>query len=56
VWSLVAEGLGVRSVVANPVLWLVVAVIATLMVVNLIALVAGRTAARTRPAVALRTG
>jgi predicted lysophospholipase L1 biosynthesis ABC-type transport system permease subunit len=55
-WSLVADGLGVRSVVESPVLWLVAAVAAALVIVNLIALVPGRLAARTRPAVALRTG
>jgi predicted lysophospholipase L1 biosynthesis ABC-type transport system permease subunit len=55
-WSLVADGLGVRAVVESPVLWLVAAVAAALVIVNLIALVPGRLAARTRPAVALRTG
>ena len=55
-WSLVADGLGVRPVVESPVLWLVVAVAAALVIVNLIALVPGRVAARIRPAVALRTG
>jgi ABC-type lipoprotein release transport system permease subunit len=55
-WNLVADGLGVRPVVESPVLWFVVAVAAALVVVNLIALVPGRAAARTRPAVALRTG
>ncbi len=55
-WDLVADGLGVRPVVASPVLWFVAAVAVALAVVNLIALVPGRYAARTRPAVALRTG
>jgi hypothetical protein len=55
-WSLVADGLGVRPVVESPVLWLVVAVAVALVLVNLIAWIPGRAAARTRPAVALRTG
>jgi ABC-type lipoprotein release transport system permease subunit len=55
-WDLVATGLGVRPVVESPVAWLVLAVGAALVIVNLIALVPGRIAARTRPAVALRTG
>jgi hypothetical protein len=52
----VADGLGVRAVIESPVLWLVAAVAAALVIVNQIALVPGRIAARTRPAVALRTG
>jgi hypothetical protein len=55
-WDLVATGLGVRPVVESPVAWLVLAVGAALVIVNLIALVPGRIAARPRPAVALRTG
>jgi ABC-type lipoprotein release transport system permease subunit len=55
-WDLVADGLGVRPVVASPVLGLVVAVGVALVVVNAIAFVPGRVAARTRPAVALHTG
>jgi FtsX-like permease family len=55
-WQLVADGLGVRTEISNPALWLLVAVVATLAVVNLIALLPARAAARTRPAAALRTG
>ena len=40
--------------VACGVLWLIVTVVATVILANLVAAVPGRSAARTRPAVALR--
>jgi hypothetical protein len=53
-WNLVADGLGVSAEVATPALWLIISVPVALVLVNLIAFFPGRSAARTRPAVALR--
>jgi FtsX-like permease family len=55
VWQLVAESLGIATDETIPVLWLIVAVPTVLAVVNLIAYFPARAAARTIPAVALRT-
>lgn len=55
VWSLVADGLGIVPAVTNPLLWLAVTVPVVLALVNLIAFFPARSAARTRPAVALRS-
>ncbi len=55
VWRLVADGLGVSTTPAIPTLALLVTVPAALAAVNLIAFFPGAAAARTRPAVALRT-
>jgi hypothetical protein len=55
IWQLVADGLGVTPAVASPALWLLVTVPAALLLVNLIAYFPARAAARTRPAVALRS-
>jgi ABC-type lipoprotein release transport system permease subunit len=54
-WQLVADGLGTSTDVTVPALWLVLAVPATLLLVNLIAFFPARSAANTRPAVSLRT-
>jgi ABC-type lipoprotein release transport system permease subunit len=54
-WGLVADGLGVATTVAIPTLALLVTVLGALVLVNLIAYFPARSAARTRPAVALRT-
>jgi hypothetical protein len=53
-WVLVAEGLGVSTRVTVP-LTVVLVVPGALLVANLVAFVPGRIAARTRPAVVLRT-
>ena len=55
VWRLVADGLGASTDVTIPTLWLIVSVPCALVLVNLIAFFPGRSAARTAPAVALRT-
>jgi len=55
VWHQVADGLGVLAVTAIPALALMVAIPAALALVNLTAFFPARSAARTRPAVALRT-
>jgi hypothetical protein len=55
VWSQVADGLGVATVVAVPVLSVVATIAAVLVLLNLLAFFPARTAARTRPAVALRS-
>ena len=55
VWRLVADGLGIVPAVTNPLLWLAVTVPVVLALVNLIAFFPARSAARTRPAVALRS-
>jgi len=55
-WQLVASGLGVSAVVVLPTWWLLLTVPCMLAIVNLIALLPGRAAAATRPAVALREG
>lgn len=54
-WQAVANGLGVSPEVTTPALWLLVSVPCVLVLVNLIAFVPARSAARTRPAVALRS-
>jgi ABC-type antimicrobial peptide transport system permease subunit len=53
-WQLIANGLGVSDAVTTPTLWLLLTVPAVLLIVNLIALVPARAAARTVPAIALR--
>jgi ABC-type antimicrobial peptide transport system permease subunit len=55
VWRLVADGLGVSTTAAIPTLALLLTVPAALALVNLIAYLPARAAARTRPAVALRS-
>ena len=54
-WQAVANGLGVSPEVATPALWLLLSVPCVLVLVNLIAFFPARSAARTRPAVALRS-
>jgi hypothetical protein len=54
-WILVAEGLGIATDTAVPVVALVTAVPVALLVANAVAFVPGRMAARTRPAVVLRS-
>jgi hypothetical protein len=54
-WHLVAISLGISTDVTTPALWLIVSVPCTLAFVNLVAYLPGRAAARTAPAVALRT-
>jgi ABC-type lipoprotein release transport system permease subunit len=56
IWHLVAESLGISTEVATPALWLLLSVPCVFLLVNVIAYFPGRTAARTRPAVALRSG
>jgi hypothetical protein len=55
VWSRVAGALGVASVVTVPLLLVGVTIVTVLVLLNLLAFFPARTAARTRPAVALRT-
>ena len=55
VWRLVADGLGVSTTAAIPTLALLLTIPAALAAVNLIAYLPARTAAQTRPAVALRS-
>src|SRR5205085_11772522 len=55
VWSLVADGLGIATVVVVPALSVVATIAAVLVLLNVLAFFPARTAARTRPAVALRT-
>jgi ABC-type lipoprotein release transport system permease subunit len=55
VWRLVADGLGIVPVITNPVLWMVLMIPVVLLLVNLIAFLPARSAARTRPAVPLRS-
>jgi predicted lysophospholipase L1 biosynthesis ABC-type transport system permease subunit len=55
IWRLVADSLGVSTEVTMPTVWLLLSVPCVLVVVNLIAFFPARSAARTRPAVALRS-
>jgi hypothetical protein len=55
VWRAVAEGLGVSASTSIPAVGIVATAIGVLTIVNLIAYLPARAAARTRPAVALRT-
>jgi hypothetical protein len=55
VWSVVADSLGIATVVAVPVPSVVATIAAVLVVLNVLAFFPARTAARTRPAVALRS-
>ena len=55
VWRQVADGLGVSTGATMPTLMLILTVFAALALVNLVAFFPARTAARTRPAVALRS-
>jgi ABC-type antimicrobial peptide transport system permease subunit len=55
VWGLVADGLGISTAAAIPVLGLLLTIPAVLALANLIAYLPARRAARTRPAVALRS-
>ncbi len=55
VWRVVANGLGVSTSAYMPALGFVLTIPAALLIVNLIGFFPGRTAARTRPAVALAT-
>ncbi len=54
-WHLVADGLGVATGAAIPALALILTVPCALVLVNVAAFLPGRAAARTRPAVALRS-
>ena len=54
-WSLFAQQLGVPATVRLPVALIVLAVPAAILIANLVAALPGRSAARTRPAVVLRT-
>jgi predicted lysophospholipase L1 biosynthesis ABC-type transport system permease subunit len=54
-WQAVANGLGVSPEVTTPAVWLLLSVPCVLVLVNLIAFFPARSAARTRPAVALRS-
>ena len=55
VWGRVANGLGIATTAAIPALALLLTIPAVLVLVNLIAYFPARTAARTRPAIALRS-
>lgn len=55
VWRLVADGLGVATRATMPTLALILTALAALALVNLVAFFPARAAARTRPAVALRS-
>jgi ABC-type antimicrobial peptide transport system permease subunit len=55
VWHAVATGAGFASIVTVPAVALLGLVLATLVIVNLIAVVPARRAARLRPAVVLRS-
>ena len=55
VWRLVADGLGVSTAATLPALWLALTAVAALALVNLIAFFPAHAAARTPPAVALRS-
>jgi hypothetical protein len=55
VWRQVADGLGVSTGATMPTLMLILTVFAALVLVNLVAFFPARNAARTRPAVALRS-
>jgi predicted lysophospholipase L1 biosynthesis ABC-type transport system permease subunit len=55
VWRIVADGLGVRTVTTVPALAVTLTALGALALVNVIAFFPARTAARTRPAVALRS-
>ncbi|HTK16346.1 MAG TPA: FtsX-like permease family protein [Acidimicrobiia bacterium] len=54
-WSASGGGLGVETVTAVPTLGLIVTIVGAIALVNVIAFFPGRSAARTRPAVALRS-
>jgi ABC-type antimicrobial peptide transport system permease subunit len=54
VWRLVADGLGVSTTVTFPILAVLLAIPTVLVFVNVIAYLPARSAARTRPADALR--
>jgi hypothetical protein len=53
-WNLFAEDLGVVPEPVTPLWWIVLVVPATLLLANLVALLPGRSAARTQPALVLR--
>ncbi len=55
-WRLVADSLGIATEVSTPLVALALLVPCTLLLTSLIALFPARSAARTRPAVALRSG
>jgi hypothetical protein len=55
VWRVVAEGLGVATTASIPTLAVLLTIPGVIILVNLAAYLPGRNAARTRPAVALRT-
>lgn len=54
VWQRFADGLGASAPAETPWMWLVVALVATVVLANLVAAIPGRSAARTSPAVILR--
>ncbi len=54
VWRWFADGLGAAAPPETPWLWIGVAVVATVVLANVVAAVPGRSAARTRPAIVLR--
>jgi hypothetical protein len=55
VWSRVADGLGVATDVAVPVVSVAVAIVGALVIANVVAALPARAAARTRPALVLRS-
>jgi hypothetical protein len=55
VWRVVADGLGVSTTATIPVLTVLVLVPAAILLANFLAALSGRSAARTRPAVVLRS-
>ena len=55
IWRGYATSIGAVPEPSVPVVWLLTVAIVTLVVANLVALVPARAAARTRPAVALRS-
>src|SRR5206468_3082553 len=55
VWRSVADGLGVATGATTPTVGLILTVLAALALANLIAFFPARNAARTRPAIALRS-
>lgn len=55
VWGMVADGLGVATDVAVPIVVVAVVAVAALIVANLVAALPARAAARTQPAVVLRS-
>lgn len=55
VWRSIADGLGVATVASFPIASLGLTIVATLLLANVVAVFPGRAAARTKPALVLRT-